>query len=231
VLSDIHGNVVALEAALADAEQLGVDAYWVLGDLVAHGPRPAETLQRIRTLRGLVAVRGNTDRYVLTRPPRPEAEKSMTWTRNRLLEAGHLAWLAALPLERVVAGPSGTTVLLVHASPGQDDGAGLDPDASDEELVSRGFTESAGELILVGHTHLAADRRLAGAWVVNPGPVSLPRESDDRARWALLTLSADVWTVQHRAVRYDLAAVLTDLEVVAHPAGDWLRTKLTTPWG
>ena len=64
VISDVHGNLVALDAALADAS--GVDAYWLLGDLVAHGPRPAECVRRVRELPGLVAVRGNTDRYTLT---------------------------------------------------------------------------------------------------------------------------------------------------------------------
>ena len=94
VLSDVHGNIEALTAVLADAG--AVTAYWFLGDLVAHGPRPAECLRRVRELPGLVAVRGNTDRYALTEPPTPEHAASFDWTRASL-SADDLAWLGSLP--------------------------------------------------------------------------------------------------------------------------------------
>ena len=74
VISDVHGNLEALDAVLADAS--GADAYWFLGDLVAHGPRPAECVRRVRALPGLVAVRGNTDRYTLTSETRSSADAS-----------------------------------------------------------------------------------------------------------------------------------------------------------
>ena len=96
VISDVHGNLEALDAVLADAS--GVDAYWFLGDLVAHGPRPAECVGRVRALPGLVAVRGNTDRYTLTEPPTPEHAASFDWTRAAL-SADDLAWLGGLPVE------------------------------------------------------------------------------------------------------------------------------------
>ena len=110
LVSDVHGNVVALDAAVADAR--GVDAYWVLGDLVAHGPRPSECVRRVRELPGLVAVRGNTDRYTLTQPPSAQAMTSFDWTRSAL-SPDDLAWLGSLPVE--VRPRDG--VLLVHAPP------------------------------------------------------------------------------------------------------------------
>jgi predicted phosphodiesterase len=229
VLSDVHGNLVALEAALADAGE--VDAYWILGDLVAHGPRPAECVRRVRDLPGLVAVRGNTDRYTLTEPPYPDTAPSYDWVRSLLAEAGLLGWLGTLPLERRPRGPDGSRVLLVHASPGTDDGSGLDSGVTDDELVAKGFDRGTADLILVGHTHRPEERRLGGAHVVNPGSVSLPREADDRTRYGILTWAGGGWSVEHRAVPYDRDAVLADLLAVGHPSADWLRGKLTMPWG
>jgi putative phosphoesterase len=228
VLSDIHGNIEALEAALDDAGK--VDAHWVLGDLVAHGPRPVECVRRVAALPGLVAVRGNTDRYVLTNPPQTVMVASFDWTRSVLAEAGLLDWLARLPLEQRLTAPDGSIVLLVHASPGRDDGPGLDPHTPDNDLVSSGFTSGAADLVLVGHTHHPDLRRLDGALVINPGPVSLPRASDAAARYAVLTWNGD-WSVDHCVVPYDRDAVLADLAVVSHPSANWLHEKLTTPWG
>lgn len=222
VISDIHGNVVALDAVLADAGE--VDAYWFLGDLVAHGPRPVECVRRVAALPGLVAVRGNTDRYVLTRPPDPAMTPSFDWTKSRL-SADDLAWFEALPVE---ARPA-DGVLLVHASPGRDDGPGLDPNTADAELAGA-FTSGDAGLVAVGHTHHPDDRRLDGVRVVNPGSVSLPRTSDALTRYAILTRTGDGWSVEHRAVGYDRDAVLADLAASDHPSAAWLIEKLTTPW-
>jgi predicted phosphodiesterase len=234
LISDVHGNLEALDTVLADAADAaggaGVEAFWFLGDLVAHGPRPAECVRRVRDLPGLVAVRGNTDRYVLTEPPDPVMVASFDWTRGRL-PPDDLAWLAALPVEARPGVPDGSRVLLVHASPGRDDGPGLDPHASDADLAAAGFTSLAGDLVCVGHTHHSDVRHLAGAQVVNPGSVSLPRTSDANARYAILTHGDVGWTVEHRVAPYDRASVLADLDTVAHPSAHWLRAKLTTPWG
>ena len=66
MVADIHGNDVALQAVLDDAAGCQVDRWWVLGDLVLFGPRPAEVLELLRSLPGIEMLRGNTDRYVLT---------------------------------------------------------------------------------------------------------------------------------------------------------------------
>lgn len=66
VFSDVHGNALVLDAVLRAATEEGIDTFWCIGDLAAHGPRPVEVVERLRALAGLVCVRGNTDRYVLT---------------------------------------------------------------------------------------------------------------------------------------------------------------------
>jgi predicted phosphodiesterase len=245
VFSDVHGNVEALDAVLGAAGEEGVDRFWCLGDLVAHGPRPAEVVARLRELPGLSCVRGNTDRYVLTgelsgmippidRPRSPEeftvladARESFAWTRGCLVGAHQLDWLAALPLDQHITLPDGTRALLVHASPGRDDGLGLHPDRSDEELSEAGFDAAGADLILVGHTHVPDERRLAGRRLLNPGPVSLPRTTDDLARWALLETTKKDYKIEHRAVRYDLGRVIDDLERQRHPSSAWLAAKMT----
>jgi predicted phosphodiesterase len=136
VFSDVHGNALALDAVLRAADTERVEAYWCVGDLVAHGAQPSTVVSTVRGLPGLVCVRGNTDRYVLTGdlsgmippidpPTTPEgfqvladARESFAWTRGCLVGSGDIEWLSGLPMEHRVALPDGTRVLLVHASPG-----------------------------------------------------------------------------------------------------------------
>lgn len=117
VIADVHGNDVALRAVLDDAARYHVQRWWVLGDLVLFGPRPAEVLDRLRGLPGVSMLRGNADRYVLTgEQPAPHATAAdavgridlveryaamaagIGWTRGVLEQAGTLDYLATLPL-------------------------------------------------------------------------------------------------------------------------------------
>ncbi len=245
VFGDIHGNVIALDAVIRAAADEGIEEYWCLGDLVAHGPRPVEVVARLRDLAGLTCVRGNTDRYVLTGDLRgiippidlprtqqqwrdfADARESFAWTRGCLVAARHIEWLAGLPLEQQIDLPDGSRALLVHSSPGRDDGPGLSPELSDSALADAGFRASRADLVLVGHTHVRSDRDIAGCHAVNPGPVSLPREADDQARWAVLDATTAGYSIEYRAVRYDLARVVDDLSRQWHPASGWLARKMT----
>src|SRR5213078_370267 len=151
LISDIHGNTVALDAVVADGTGQGVTEWWVLGDLAAIGPEPAATLERLANLPNARFVRGNTDRYTVTgeRPfPRPEdvardeslrelfdaVESSFAWTRDALTPQWH-AWLAALPAQQRATFADGTRLLGVHASPASDDGRGIQPSLSDDDLT------------------------------------------------------------------------------------------------
>ncbi|MHB8595802.1 MAG: metallophosphoesterase family protein [Ktedonobacteraceae bacterium] len=142
ILSDIHGNPLALDAVLTDIQSQGkVDAYWVLGDFAALGYDPVTPLEKVTALPHASFTRGNTDRYVVTGdlPIQPErvlhdptllpqiieAVRSFSWTRGYLSAAGWLDWLVNLPLKVRVTLPDSTRVLGVHASPGRDDGSGI----------------------------------------------------------------------------------------------------------
>jgi predicted phosphodiesterase len=245
VIADVHGNDVALRAVLDDAARYHVDRWWVLGDLVLFGPRPAEVLDRLRGLPGVAMLRGNTDRYVLTgEQPAPHATVAdavgrtdlveryaamaagIGWTRGVLEQAGTLDYLASLPARLHLPLPGGIAVLGVHASPGADDGPGIDPGLPDEHL--RGLLAGCDAGVVIGgHTHYQTDRTVAGIRALNPGSTGMPRPPG-QAGWLLLTAGGpgDLIAEQHR-VPYDVDAVVRDLHRRRHPNAAFVQTVLT----
>lgn len=246
ILSDIHGNSVALDAVLADVIAQGdVDAYWLLGDLVAMGPDPVGVLQRLQTLQHCQAIRGNTDRWLTDVhkefPLTPEMISrgmqnnessplelaySMVWTQGALTASGDLAWLASLPVEYRTSLPDGTRILCVHAAPGQDDGDGIRPVMSDAQ-VAAAIAGAEADLIFVGHTHWALDRTVNAARVVNLGSVSLPVLPDLRASYVLLDADAAGYQLTFRKIDYDHQRVIDQLYLQKHPAYATIRNFLS----
>ena len=170
MVSDIHGNVVALDAVLAEAEELGVDHWWALGDLVLFGPRPVEVVERLQGLPSVAFVSGNTDRYVVTGAAASAHDRVRSGCGCQLgralradggrdrLDAGALCQgrqddsLAASPSEQRTTLPDGSALLGVHASPTADDGPGIDTDASDDALSAL-LAGGQADVIVGGHTH------------------------------------------------------------------------------
>jgi putative phosphoesterase len=182
-LHDVHGNLPALEAVLAEIED---DSLIVVGGDVAAGPWPAETVERLRGLGDRVRwLRGNADRELAAVPeqrpggPPPEV---IEWVRGRLSDE-QLEFVTGLP-ERQTIGVEGLgSVLFCHATP-----------RSDEELLTRispderwaaaldGVEEP---VVVVGHTHVQFDRRVGETRLVNAGSVGMPYEQEPGAYWAL----------------------------------------------
>ena len=151
LMSDIHGNSIALDAVMADVHGQGsVESYWILGDLAAIGHDPVGVVERLVELPNVRFVRGNTDRYVVTgERPNPtfaaaesdprllpllvDVGQSFAWTQGAITATGWLEWLAALPFEQRLVLPDGTRLLGVHASPGSDE-RGVHPSLSEIEL-------------------------------------------------------------------------------------------------
>lgn len=233
LLADIHGNSLALDAALSDLRAIGVDQYWVLGDLVALGPDPVGVLQRLDALDNCHVIRGNTDRYVVTGdrpPPFPEAlgtdqatirvfaevAGTFAWTQGAITSTGWFDWLSHLPLELQVTLPDGTQCLGVHAAPGQDDGAGIDKGLSDPDVESI-VAASQDHLICVGHTHQPINRRV-GAWhIVNPGSISNPRRPVLAASYAILDATSAGYHIEHRLAEYDRDQIIRQVKALRHP--------------
>jgi putative phosphoesterase len=164
-LYDVHANLPALEAVLAEVEREGVDTVLFGGDLT-WGPSPVEALALVRSLPGARFVRGNCDRD-------PDE-----WERSQLSEE-NLAFLQALPETLELDG-----VLYCHATPHSDMEI-VTPATTDEELAE--ILEGVGQPVVVaGHTHMQQDRRIGAIRFVNAGSVGLPYEGELAAFWALL---------------------------------------------
>ena len=251
VLSDIHGNPLALDAVLADiAAQGGVDGYWVLGDLSALGYDPTTPVARVAALPNARFVRGNTDRYTVTGEMPPmmrdraqedparidillEFAQSFAWTRGYLTASGHLDWLSALPLEQRMTLPDGTRMLGVHAAPGTDDGPGIHPGLSDAELAAV-LAPADADLVFVGHTHVPVDRTAGGVRVINLGSVSNPATSDLRACYVLLDADESGYRTRFRRVDYDREEAIAAVERAGHPGARhilrYLRGENLSRW-
>jgi predicted phosphodiesterase len=239
LMSDVHGNSIALDAVLADiAAAGGVEEHWVLGDIVALGHDPVGVLERIAALPGLSVLRGNTDRYVLTseRPPPSFADAaadpnlvpvvaeiagSFAWTQGRLADSRWTDWLTELPETFRRTLPDGTRVLAVHASPRGDDGPGIDPRATDEEQGAL-LAGCDTDVVFGGHTHRPVDRRIGSVRAINLGSVSNPVAPDLRASYVILDADRDGYRIEHRRVPYDCDAVIAELERLQHPGRAWL---------
>lgn len=245
MISDVHGNRIALDAVIADGAAQGVQAWWVLGDLAAIGPDPAATLDRLVDLPRSRFVRGNTDRYVVTgeRPPPHEedvasdpslqalfdvVEASFSWTRAVLADAdaAWLTWLEALPAEQSAVLSDGTRLLGVHASPLADDDHGITP-ATEERDLEAMLAGVAADVVLAGHTHQAADRRVGARRAINLGSVSNPITSNLGATYVVVNDDRHGHRIAHRRVPYDHEAVLERVRRCDHPDADFLASFQT----
>ncbi len=231
ILSDIHGNLLALEAVLADLKQAGgAEKTWVLGDLCAFGPRPVECLQVIRDIPNVTVISGNTDRYLVTgaRPtiqPRDEAEwreqpeklrqreAAFSWTVAKLSFADY-EYLSKLRHEVSLEAPGYGWMIGYHGAPG-DDERNMLPDTPAEEALDQ-MLDREGRLGFGGHTHIPMDRDL-GTWrLVNVGSVGMPQDMS-RASYALVTVENGSARVDLRTVECDLQAVAQDMRQQEHP--------------
>ena len=208
-LYDIHGNLPALSAVLADVDAIGVDAIVVGGD-VASGPMPVETLDALRA-RGARFVRGNADRVLDVEG----ADERETWVRARRWVAARLgeerlAFLGGLPLDLTVDVGRLGRVRFCHGAPGSDELTitRLTPDERLRRLLA-GVSE---RVVVCGHTHVQFDRVVDGIRVVNAGSVGAPYEAEPAAYWALL--GADV---ELRRTAYDVEATIAAIVASGYP--------------
>lgn len=211
VLGDIHGNVAALDAALAAIEKARPDSIAITGDLVMNGPRPSEVLARIRTLDGAGAyvVQGNTDIAVADfdfsaafpwLEEVPDAQRAVAeWTHDQLSDTD-LEWLRRLPAERRIS-VDGLLVLVCHGSPGsQTDGLAIDLDPS---VTIQRITRTDARVIACGHTHVAEVRDFGRRLICNPGSCGYAFDGDAGAAWALITVDGDEVAAELQRSAYD----------------------------
>lgn len=219
VVSDIHGNLTALEAVIADIERRGVERVVHGGDLALGGCQPTEVIDRVRDL-GWPGIVGNTDE-LLWRPEQRDLQERRApklaallallfdeWgpSTRQLLGEERIAWLRELPGEH-----REPDLLLVHATPG-DLWRAPAPSAEDSEL-SAAFGSRAASVVVYGHIHRPFVRELAGLTVANSGSVGSPFDGDPRASYLLL----DSGRAEVIRVAYDIGRELDCLRRSRYP--------------
>ena len=221
LLSDIHGNLAALEAVVADLRRRGVERVVNLGDSLAGPLLPLETARYLMA-QDWTHLAGNHERQVLHL--RPDVNSGTDYYTRTQLGAAELAWTASL---RPRLDYAGGDVLLCHGTPGSDityflesvDPAGLRR-ASAAEVAERLGDGVAASLIACGHSHIArCVRSASGQLIVNPGSVGQPAYDDDQpydhvvengapdARYAIVERRGAHWSCELIAVPYDHAAM------------------------
>jgi diadenosine tetraphosphatase ApaH/serine/threonine PP2A family protein phosphatase len=193
VLYDIHGNLVALEEVLKDAEAAGAGAYLLGGDFGAGSPWALETVERLRALPDTTWIRGNGERW-LREPPldRPEVAEALAAMNSGLgTEEG---WLYSLQAQVQLDG-----VLYVHGSPLSDVESFPAEPGDDDERMLNGVHDT---IVVFGHSHLQFERPgPSGTTLINPGSAGMPLDGDVRAAYAL---RHDDGEFEFRRVEYDV---------------------------
>ena len=227
IVSDIHGNLSALEAVIADLRAQAPDLVVNAGDLVGNGASNAEVVERVAEL-GWPGIYGNTDE-MLWNPERlaqlssrlPHLSAMLTaisdvrdFTREQL-GASHLRYLQALPDSWSHSG-----IGVVHASPGD---AWTSPTqrSSDAELAAP-YADVAAPLVVFGHVHVPFVREVDGRTIANAGAVSLSYDGDTRASYLLVENAAP----SIRRVTYDVEKECRALAGRRHPHHEWIGATL-----
>jgi len=230
VLSDIHGNVPALEAVLADLDQWGPERVVVNGDLINRGPNSLPVLQMLlERLPTAVFLKGNHETYVLQcleedfprDGPRYEMHRFAWWTFHQLGEEMRrvASWAANMDLTDL----DGGSLHFTHGSRlGNRDG--ISPRTTDEELPAK--LGDRRDLFVASHTHLPMIRDFQGVLVVNSGSVGAPFDRDPRSAYARLSFSRGRWLAEIRRLEYDRERAMRDYEESGFCAGGGPLTRV-----
>jgi predicted phosphodiesterase len=210
ILADIHGNLPALEAALADLKRVAPDQVIVNGDVINRGPQSKECLAAVRAT-GWPVIFGNHEEYVLLADDGnpPPGWESDWWLPTRLvaeeLSAEEIAYIRAMPWDYVVDVPGLPGIRIVHGSMrALNDGIGFW--LSDDELLDA--IRAAPEPVVIGaHTHRTFERRVGDRWALNCGAIGVPFNGNPAAQYLVMTGARGVWQADFRAVPYDRTPV------------------------
>jgi diadenosine tetraphosphatase ApaH/serine/threonine PP2A family protein phosphatase len=214
LLYDIHGNLIALDEVLRDAEEAGVDGYLLGGDFGSWSPWPVETVERLRMLPNTTWIRGNGERW-LREPPadRPEVLEALQRGSGLGTDEG---WLYSLQARHELDG-----VLYVHGSPLSDVESFPATSSEDDERMLNGVRDRT---VVFGHSHLQFRRPGPnGTLLVNPGSAGMPLDGDPRAAYAV---RHDNGEFEFRRVEYDLERVAQAWEALGDDFGSFAAQRI-----
>jgi len=232
ILSDVHGNAIALEAVRAAIRTEKPDFVAVAGDHALNGPDPAGAVDLLRQMEadGAAIVSGNTDiavadfDYAAAFPQYADGvpdtfRAAAEWAHDALGDE-RIAWLRRLPAERRLVADDGTMVLVCHASPGSQT-AGFDQ-ALDPNVIIERVARTDARVIACGHTHLPEVRDLGWKLIVNDGSVGYVFDGDPTASWARVDLDEGGIRAEVNRTEYDVLAVANAISARGLP-GDVYR--------
>jgi predicted phosphodiesterase len=230
LIADVHGNLPALETALAALERERVDGYICAGDLVGYGPHPNEVVARVRAL-GAPCVAGNHDLMALGRLSTDRADElarqTLAWTRDQLTDESR-GYLDALPATVDVVGGG---IVLAHGTLSDPTRYVRTPDDARAALAEFERERPGADLLVIGHTHVpmafgaqsgrrkprqSVELGTEDRWIVNPGSVGQPREWRRVVRFAVI--DTDRRNVVFHALGYDHRQTARDLDAAGLPA-------------
>jgi putative phosphoesterase len=218
IISDVHANLPALKAVLAEIDGMGINHIISAGDVVGYYPYPNEVIQLFRE-RSVVGIAGNHDRTVIrtqVTSMNHAAGEAARWTARELTESSR-AYLAGLP-PRTHVTIGGKLIGLYHGSPRDDVEYVFEEEAGPELLKLSGT-----RLLIMGHTHVPFIHRSKEGTIVNPGSVGQPRDGDPRAVFVVHDSTKDDFTI--RRTEYDIESVVKAVERAGLPndLGERLR--------
>jgi predicted phosphodiesterase len=215
ILYDIHGNLPALEAAIADAESAGADRWLLGGDFASWSPWPKETMERLRGLDGATWIRGNGERW-LRDPPLDRPEVVATLAETPAGVGTDEGWLYSLQEEVELDG-----VLYVHGSPLSDvESFAAEPQPGEERMLA-GVRDRT---IVFGHSHLQFRRPGPnGTELLNPGSVGMPLDGDTRGAYAL---RHDDGQFEFRRVEFDVERVASAWRALGGSFGEMAAGRI-----
>lgn len=218
LVSDVHSNLIALDAVLEDLDKMGIDQILCAGDLIGYYPYPNETINRFRS-RKIRSILGNHDRAVIRINPvgmNKMAAEAILWTAKHV-SAESIDYLKGLT-SRLRLEMGGSSLGLYHGSPRDDDEYLYEVDAGPELLEMCGC-----QTLVVGHTHMPYVRVHPSGAIVNAGSVGQPRDGDARSSYVIFDV--DSGGFEMRRVPYDIEAVERDVQSAGLPPflGERLR--------
>lgn len=220
IVTDVHGNLDALEAVLADLQDQRLGGLVIGGDLALFGPEPAACIDRLRALDAVV-IRGNTDQYIAAHREGRWADHPWTkWVRDQIGE-DRRSYLESLPFDVRVSppdlrpAPPQSELLVVHATPTSIEGdLVLERDVFGDRTVTPLAEAEAmlgnvmANLICYGHIHYSSAGEITGRRVRSVNSVGFPFDGDQRAAYALVHWDGTNWTVEDRRVAYEVEPVI-----------------------
>jgi predicted phosphodiesterase len=234
IISDFHGNLLALEAIVADLTAVRPDAVVVGGDIAQGAPAPDRVVDLVRR-HNWPAVIGNADAFLLDihdgavpASAPPALIESARWAAQHL-DAGHLSFLRELPAALRIEAFGGPPLTLVHATPWSIEEVVL-RDAP-EEVAARMLEVTGTPVVAYGHIHSPYRRRVRGGLLFSAGAVSGSNDRDPRPAYTVVTLAAGA-TLEVRRVAFDAAAVVEAVRASGAPVTENLLRAMVTggPW-